>query len=252
MNRKINVDEMMLEVTQRCNMSCAHCLRGEANNVDMTEEIVNKALQDVESIGSLCFSGGEPSLNIPIIEYTLQYCKEHDIMVDSFFVATNGKKVTLEFLMAMIKWYAYVDECGGEVDMCELALSSDIFHEDIDPRNKSLLGALGFFSSESKNTDFDSVYLINEGRAKDLGPGWKKRTPHYYGLSGEVFEHRISVESMLYISAKGDVKTDCDTAFDNDACTIGNILEDDLSVIVANELEDDEVDDEVEDTSKIA
>lgn len=240
-NRKLNVDELMLEVTQRCNMSCAHCLRGDANNVDMTEEVVNKALKDVESITSLCFSGGEPSLNVPIIEYTLQYCKEHDISVYSFFVATNGKKITIDFLMAMIKWYAYVDECGGESDMCELALSQDRFHEEIDPHNISLLGALSFFSSESKKTDFDSVYLINEGRAKDLDSRFKKRTPNYYGLSGEVFEERISVETLLYISAIGDVKTDCDVAFDNDACTIGNVLEEDLSIIVANELDEEEI-----------
>lgn len=236
MNRKINADELMLEVTRRCNMNCAHCLRGEAQNMDMTKEIVDKVLQDVESITSLCFSGGEPSLNIPIIEYTLEYCKKHDIYVDSFFVATNGKNVTVEFLMAMINWYAYVEECGGESDMCEVALSTDMFHEVVDRRNINRLSALGFFSSTSKETDFNDAYLINEGRAKELGGGFRKRDSHYYGLSGEVFEERISTESMIYISANGDVKTDCDTAFETDACTIGNVLEEDLSEIIANEL----------------
>ena len=33
----------------------------------------------------------------------------------------------------------------------------------------------------------------------------------------------ITIESMIYLSANGDIRTDCDTAYDNDDYTIGNL-----------------------------
>lgn len=241
MNRKINADELMLEVTQRCNMNCAHCLRGDARNVDMTKEIVDKALKDVEYIGCIIFTGGEPTLNIPIIKYTLDYCKEHRIDVNTFFIATNGKAVTLDFIALIIDWYAYIDKCGGECDMCEVALSTDNFHESIPQSNINLLSILSIFSSESKNSDFTKYALLNEGRARNLGPEWKKRDLSCYGFEGEVSDDTIFTQSIVYISANGDVKNNCDTAFDNDACTMGNLFEDDLNTILEKELDACEV-----------
>ena len=67
----MTVDQLTLEVTRRCNMNCAHCLRGDAQCLDMSKEVVDKVLQDIDYISFLFFTGGEPSLNIPIMDYFL-------------------------------------------------------------------------------------------------------------------------------------------------------------------------------------
>ena len=63
------VQDLILEVTRRCNMACEHCLRGDAQNMDMSTEVVDQILEHCDRIGAVTFSGGEPSLNIPLIRY---------------------------------------------------------------------------------------------------------------------------------------------------------------------------------------
>ena len=59
MGNKLNIYNLVLEVTRRCNMCCAHCLRGEAQNMDMQKETIDKLLDQTDSISMVTFSGGE-------------------------------------------------------------------------------------------------------------------------------------------------------------------------------------------------
>lgn len=34
-------DEIAIELTRRCNLKCAHCFKGEAQDVDMPNEIID-------------------------------------------------------------------------------------------------------------------------------------------------------------------------------------------------------------------
>lgn len=43
---------MMFEITRRCNLCCAHCFRGDPQNVDISEEIIDRSLDQISS----CFS----------------------------------------------------------------------------------------------------------------------------------------------------------------------------------------------------
>ena len=64
MRRKLYISDLVLEVTRRCNMSCAHCCRGDAQNCDITHKVIDDAFANLSGIGSLVFTGGEPSLNV--------------------------------------------------------------------------------------------------------------------------------------------------------------------------------------------
>ena len=89
---KLQFYDLAVEITRRCNMSCAHCLRGDAQNMDMSFEMFKKLLDITEGIDTLSFTGGEPALNIPFMEKTLEYVKEKGIPVYNIFIATNGKR----------------------------------------------------------------------------------------------------------------------------------------------------------------
>lgn len=58
MENKLYIGALVLEVTRRCNMHCEHCLRGDTQNLDMQKEIVDKLLEQTESIFCVTFSGG--------------------------------------------------------------------------------------------------------------------------------------------------------------------------------------------------
>lgn len=84
--RIYSANNVFIEVTRRCNMCCAHCLRGDAESIDIQEKYIDAFLDNFEKgayISSLTFTGGEISLNIPAIRYTLKAVKERGIAVES-------------------------------------------------------------------------------------------------------------------------------------------------------------------------
>ena len=130
--RIYSANNVFIEVTRRCNMCCAHCLRGDAESIDIQEKYIDAFLDNFEKgayISSLTFTGGEISLNIPAIRYTLKAVKERGIAVGSFYMVTNGKAVDkmADLAMASLEWWAYCDEKDDY--MCGLCISSDNFHE---------------------------------------------------------------------------------------------------------------------------
>ena len=87
--RIYSANSVFIEVTRRCNMCCAHCLRGDAESIDIQEKYIDAFLDSFETeayISSLTFTGGEISLNIPAIRYTLKAVKERGIAVGSFLI----------------------------------------------------------------------------------------------------------------------------------------------------------------------
>ena len=105
-------NSVFIEVTRRCNMCCAHCLRGDAESIDIQEKYIDAFLDSFEKgayISSLTFTGGEISLNIPAIRYTLKAVKERGIAVGSFYMVTNGKAVDkmADLAMASLEWWNF-------------------------------------------------------------------------------------------------------------------------------------------------
>lgn len=220
------IEELIIEVTRRCNMSCPHCLRGDAENLNVGFNYIDRVLEDVSRIGYIVFTGGEPSLNIPAIIHTLNRCKEKNIDVENFYVVTNGKLVSWDFIVALMEWNCFV----SSRETPSVALSRDIYHEEINEENIQRLRGLSFFSEEEKNNNTFEYGLIDEGRAKELSVN--KRKKHYYVNDYELCDSEIVVNGQIYLSADGKIKTDCDTAFNNNECVIGDIKKESLMDIV--------------------
>lgn len=210
--------DVVIEITRRCNMCCAHCLRGDAEAVDIQERYIDAFLDSFANAGyisSLTFTGGEISLNIPAIRYTLNAVRERNISVGSFYMVTNGKAVDkmADLAMASLEWWTYCDEKDG--DMCSLCISSDNFHEAIPYESKSILSGLKY-NRDDKVTDFHRAYLLNEGRAKNLDSNvYKKREPYVDKLEYE-FNKTGGIDfysGELYLNAIGDIVSGCDWSY---------------------------------------
>ena len=212
----LSVDSLVLEVTRRCNMHCAHCLRGDAECVDMQKETIEKLLPMLQSVSEVTFTGGEPTLNLDIIEYFFRRMKEVHGYTPAFFVATNGTGRDRQLRLCTILMEAYLD-CE-EKEGCGLAISEDMFHDEDD--RCEIAKALTFYCTSKERLSNDH-WVIAEGRALEHGyePSSRDRMqlnpkPEISVYTSNTGEVRMDVE-LLYISAKEEVVGCCDLSYED-------------------------------------
>ena len=235
---EIEYGNLVIEVTRRCNMACAHCLRGDAQDIDIDDAIIAKTLEHAVSIDCLTFTGGEPSLNVPAMRRTLDLMKEKEIELRGYFIATNGKTVTDGFIRFLIDLHAYVLACNGgyiEEGSCGVALSADEFHEPVPTGNEYMLRSLAAYSDVKRRSyAHGRTMLLNRGRARMLD-GFETTEP--FTSSDPCIsetDRGFRAEETIMITAAGNVVTDCDYEYGNEAYeTIGSLDDSDMPHIMA-------------------
>lgn len=245
------VDRLILEVTRKCNMHCRHCLRGAADSVDMSFELIDAMFNDIESVGHLTITGGEPTLNIAAIRHALDVVMEKDIPVYSFWTCTNGKIYSQEFVDVVNDWMVYCMKCNGTLDPdpnteqfyasgktptnemlfedSGLAVSLDTYHEPIPIGNYVRYRMLGFYDKEKENYHYEDR-VINRGFANDNGIGKINsdvaEIEYETNYKSELNDEGTVLVHELYVSATGEVLGDCDVDYDSqEEYSIGNINE---------------------------
>jgi hypothetical protein len=211
MQHWLSAVEVAIEVTRRCNMFCKHCLRGEQQNKDIKKEYIDTLFSNIGYISNLVFTGGEPSLVPELLEYILDSAGKHRVAVDNFYIATNGKDITDDFVVACIKWYAY---CNDN-EITAINLSNDSFHEPASNKHYKLLKGLSFFRDKYSNTNTDLKMVIPEGRAKKWGKGriLEREVLEYYIDYSDVSCH-IN-DGLLYLNCNGELIAGCDWSYKN-------------------------------------
>lgn len=210
--KKLQLNEFAIEITRKCNMKCAHCLRGDAQKRDIHKEYITKTLEDVSSIGSLTITGGEPTLNIPAIRFILDELKRLEIPVGYFYMVVNGRKTcqSIEFLHLLIEMYMYQDEKDECLPMIQMSNDKYHSHPNEQKESKEFLSMLSFFSC--RDDEYKMSNIIAEGRGYDLG-GFKS-----LDYSKEVYvneyEDTIEVDTMIYLNAKGQICNNCDYSYE--------------------------------------
>lgn len=203
---KIGVRSLVLEVTRRCNMCCDHCLRGDAQDLDMQKETVDALLEQVGSIGEVTFSGGEPSLNVPIIRYFFKKARELRVMPYSFYVVTNGKANQMDLATALLEVFPEMEE----PEFCGISLSVDQFHEDLD--ELPIIKGLAFYSNQKEHKDFwNEKWILRKGRAYENGLG-QADSMKEFRIEGDTCGG-IMVDE-LYVGADGCIYPDCNLSYE--------------------------------------
>ena len=214
---KIKLETLVIEITRRCNMACAHCMRGNSQKIDLDIRKLRIFLRGVISINRLVFSGGEPSLNPKAIKQVLEICKEYGIRVNFIQLSTNGKEVSEEFLNAMTEWHEYCRTFDSK-KTCYIYLSKDGFHESVPEKNIERLQGLPMFfrimeenyGGNANGTGLTGPQLLRRGRAKNISFADYDK-PQYYFAQGTVADSGvINVDNEIYFTVNGDVILDCD------------------------------------------
>lgn len=229
----MQIQNLILEITRKCNFTCAHCLRGDAQNKDIDLKVIDSLLENnnIDYISSIAFTGGEPSLNTKAINYFIDKCNELNIEIGNFYIATNGGKTSgnEEFLHTLIKLYCFCSD--NEISQVQIS-NSDYHFNSQDEESINKLKCLSFVD---ERTHLNYKYLIHEGKAKRLNElngtmdsARRIKPEKVLKLDGDYIE-----TEELYINCKGDIVLSCDLSYNRqDKNKIGNILIDKLEDLV--------------------
>lgn len=220
---------LLLEVTRKCNMSCRHCMRGDAEDVSMDYTVIDRIFRDTRYIKHLCLTGGEPSLAPYVIREILYHARRWGCQIGSFFCATNAKMYSPEFADTLTELYFY---CTDK-DKCALTVTTDQFHEGADSEALKSYQELPYYRSVYEHKQIAPYFILDEGRAKENKIG-RSEIP-IKGLIYDVSFHgfNFTCGDTVYINAKGDVLLNADLSYKNQKeFRIGNLLEDDLPHIL--------------------
>lgn len=105
---KFHMEELILQVTQKCNLRCSYCFYGENNyttrthtDLDMPIEIAKRAIDFFLQHSSttektvIAFYGGEPMINIELIKMCIKYVEEnYGERNVAYIMTTNGTLLT--------------------------------------------------------------------------------------------------------------------------------------------------------------
>lgn len=230
------IENLCIEVTRKCNMRCAHCLRGNAQNINIDKKYISELLlhcRDSE-IGCITFTGGEPTLNIDAIEFTLQTMRWLNIRLGSFYVVTNAKVYRKRLVDLLDEAYTHCTE----KELCGLAISDDEFHGQYQSPNFNFNYyrykydeydcEREYFRPNDKKTDFSRVILINEGRAKDLTDRRRRDNNPSECIDDRVHRYNTdeNIGGTLYLNALGYLVDGCDWSYETQSKqTIASVME---------------------------
>lgn len=115
-----------MQITRKCE----HCIQGEAQNVSMTKEVIDRVFEDITNVGGVFISGGEPLLEIELIRYIsnklIKIGIDRSICIPAkilFSLITNGE-ILDERIIDILENF-----CKSTGLNAKLAISSDEFHD---------------------------------------------------------------------------------------------------------------------------
>lgn len=110
---KLYLQELIFEVTRKCNLECIHCFCGESENLDLSNEIIDKVLEQVRWTKNISLTGGEPMLAPQIVEHIVNEIIENRIKLLAFNCVVNGTIMderAISFIHSFNKMATYINE----------------------------------------------------------------------------------------------------------------------------------------------
>jgi organic radical activating enzyme len=208
-NKSIDLEfvDVVFELTRWCNMECPHCLRGEKEKLRIKKQYIDALFSKVTRIGTLMFTGGEPTLAIDLMEYAIESMIHHHVTYNHFWISTNGLNFTKRIQQCLLRLFSGSEE----KELNGLQVSIDNYHTQIDAwkienwadREVGWLAKLDMRGSSSISQN-----LLFEGRAKEN-----------YGEATRKPDHNIrlfyggKIEGVLYVNVKGNILSSCDLSY---------------------------------------
>lgn len=226
--RKITWDDLTIEITRRCQLKCQHCFRGQKQNIDISKETIDHLLNQTEVIGRLAFTGGEPTLNLDMMEYFLEQLYERRIPLFKLHIITNGFEKSERFVELVKSYSEMIQLCYLDADIdieyyVTIGISDDKYHVGVDIADaikyykKNLKGyakvlparqgRIPVASGNAKNLPEAILPENNEELDTRIEVLSKDMTPMcpYFKTYNLLHENQIYIVCEMQVSAKGDL-----------------------------------------------
>lgn len=198
----MHITNFVVEITRKCNLACAHCLRGPAQNLKIDINYLIPIFKKVESISCLTLTGGEPSLAWKKINEIIDLAKVHNVEIGNFYIATNGVSISPEFLIAVLKLYLYC----SENETTSMFISNNQYY----PKGRIRPEQIPFSFVHMGHEQIRPAFLLNEGNAKENSIGALRNIV----IDEWIFEDGI-LDGYVYLNARGWVLDSCDLSYES-------------------------------------
>lgn len=137
--KKYKYAGLTIELTRRCNMRCAHCLRGQAQDITLSKNIIDKMFDDITDCAHVYISGGEPLLELDTLIYLLEKIATNwnTALLE---ITTNGS-ILSDSLVAALEQFCQTPTSSSIPRKAHLTISKDEFHKSGEWQN-----ALSFYT----------------------------------------------------------------------------------------------------------
>lgn len=256
--RMLASKEFEIILTQKCNLLCKHCMRGDGFNKEISSEVLDSIFSKFFYIENLSLGGGEISLSPHTINLLTEKLKEHKVIVKHVNFTSNGVSASEEFLQSLVSLREYVISCN---DMPSFFLDEN---EPLEP----LIACFSFDEFHlqemiDRGIEFDQIYstvakyqnlfsqkaiecriscdvdIINSGRAQNLPSNIRKVKS--FKPSDWVYQYFSSQTKpvtlfggIIVVSTDGEVIPPNIPFKDEKVLSFGNIITDKPSQIFAN------------------
>lgn len=248
--KRYKFDKLWIQITRRCNKKCAHCFKGEAQNLSISKEIIDKLIRDVEDVSYIIFGSGEVLLEIDLIDYFFQQLKTSTWQTRGIEFTTNGT-VCDRRIIDILEAFCL----SGEGKMVLIRISNDEFH-DAEEYTKAyhFYNALIEEANEriKKDNQTGRIHLtyVLEDNSKPIGLIYEGNAINYIDRNSDKYIHGENVNSpridqhrikiiddriccAMNVAANGNLVFDESLSYKNeDATAIGNIMEYNISDII--------------------
>lgn len=229
-----------IELSRRCNLDCAHCMRGNSENLSISVDLLNKFFDEVKSTNVLVISGGEPFMCYEEIKSLIDVIKNKKVLVSSVVIVTNGTIYDKRI-------YKLLEE---NFEQIEINISIDDYHlESIGKRYNtqkksdnpwlhpvSLDDIITNLELHKKSIYFGSIYrehkyLIDTGRASNLDKPKKPFDALGYFYT-DCVKNFIIAGPQIYLDALGYITDGNSEYASRKEISLGNIKENTVSELL--------------------
>lgn len=222
--------DIAIEVTRKCNQQCLdYCMRGPKQDLDIPLEFIDLLLDldrnHYKAIETLTFSGGEPTLNVPAIVYTIDKIISEQLPIFHVSLMTNGLIYSNLLVEAFEKFNDYYNSILLPFQAAKYPAGK---REKYMQSQKNMGSSIGFSNDQYHKPISDEVidaYFSNgphisyskTGNRKDEDILQSGFSTHGYSLDERSDKIRIFgdyVLDLVYLTAKGNFSGYGDGSFD--------------------------------------
>lgn len=214
-----NIYNLIVEATRKCNMSCSHCCRGNAQNKSLDINKLQSFLRGIDYVSTLTIGGGEPTLVMDVLKEIKQVLCWSDTTIGSIYIVTNGKKNVLP----LAEWFLDMRNIMDDNELSSLGFSFDHWHNENmynkrDYRKQhfydveELFMAHGIEESVRKHSDEKWTYsnLIKMGRS--LYSGHREIKPELLEIE-DYDDNKTISEGEVYFTFDGEIYSNCNLSY---------------------------------------